>query len=286
MKQLLFTLALLVTYSFSLEASSLRIEANELQNNLSQYKILDAREENIYSQSHIKHAINFPVSLTYENKIINGKLTDPLKMQKVIQKLGLNVKDALVIYDDGSFFNASRLFWALEVYGFSNVKLLNAGYKQWNTQKFSVSKEIPTLSKSSYIAIINNKRLATKFTTQIATKNPNHVIVDARGLDAYLGKESDAKRFGHIPKAISIPATHNINYNKELTELKGDKALKSLYKEINKNQKVIIYCAIGKIASTNYFAMRELGYDVSNYDASWREWGNDLKLPIVKETQE
>jgi len=282
MKQILFILSLLLNLTI-LQASSLRVEADTLQNNLSKYKILDTRDENIYSRGHILHALNFPVSLTYEDKTINGKLTSPLKMQKIIQNLGLNTKDTLVVYDDGSFFDASRLFWTLEVYGFSNVKLLNAGYKQWSAKDFSTSTETSIVQKSDYISIVNNKRLATKFTTQIATKNPSHVIVDARGLNAYLGKESAAKRFGHIPKAISIPATHNINYNKELTELKGDKALKELYKEININQKVIIYCAIGKIASTNYFAMRELGYDVSNYDASWREWGNDFALPIVQE---
>ena len=279
MKQLLFILSLLITSSL-LEASSLRIEADKLQKSLNSYKILDTREENIYSQGHIQNAINFPVSLTYKNKTINGKLTDPLKMQKIIQSLGLKTDDKIDIYDDGSFFDASRLFWALEVYGFSNVKLLNAGYKQWHIKSFSTSTETPKIRKSNYIAIINNKRLATKFTTQIATKNPKHIIVDARGIDAYLGKKSAAKRYGHIPKAISIPATHNINYNKELSELKGDKALRELYKSINKDQKIIIYCAIGKIASTNYFAMRELGYDVSNYDASWREWGNDFALPI------
>ena len=206
-------------------------------------------------------------------------------MQKIIQNLGLSTKDTIVIYDDGSFFDASRLFWTLEVYGFSNVKLLNAGFSQWSAKGLETSTKTYKVSKSNYISIINNKRLATKFTTQIATKNPKQIIIDARKFDAYLGKESAAKRYGHIPRAISIPATHNINYTQELTELKDVKDLKDLYKKINKNQKIIIYCAIGKIASTNYFAMRELGYDVSNYDASWKEWGNDFALPIVQESK-
>ena len=38
--------------------------------------------------------------------------------------------------------------------------------------------------------------------------------------------------------------------------------------------------AIG-FATTNYFALRELGFDVAAYDASWREWGNDYNLPIT-----
>jgi thiosulfate/3-mercaptopyruvate sulfurtransferase len=32
-----------------------------------------------------------------------------------------------------------------------------------------------------------------------------------------------------------------------------------------------------------YFVLRGLGYDVSVYDGSWYEWGNDLNLPLELE---
>jgi thiosulfate/3-mercaptopyruvate sulfurtransferase len=31
-----------------------------------------------------------------------------------------------------------------------------------------------------------------------------------------------------------------------------------------------------------YLALRLLGYNVLNYDASWQEWGNDPAVPIFK----
>ena len=280
MKKLLLALSILLIHS--LNASSLRIETTELQNNPNNYVIIDAREESRYNDGHLLGAINFPISLTYERATVDGKLTEPFKMQKNIQNLGLNIDDAIVVYDDGSFFDAARLFWTLEVYGFTNVKLLNAGYSQWSEQKLPTSTLAPSIAKSDYIATINHHRIATKFTTQLATKSSNQTIIDARPDKAYVGEVSSAKRFGHIPKALNIPATHNINYDKELTELKDDETLQNIYKEISRDKKVIIYCAVGRISSTNYFALRELGYDVSNYDASWREWGNDFALPIVR----
>lgn len=212
---------------------------------------------------------------------VNGKLTDPFRMQKIVQNLGLNADDKLVIYDDGSFFDAARLFWALEVYGFKDVKLLNAGYKQWSNKNFETSTQTPTVTKSDYVTIIDNNRLATKFSTQIATKNPNQVIIDARPDKAYQGEVSSAKRFGHIPEAINIPASHNIDTDNQGSVLKELSDLKDLYKDLDKNKKIILYCAIGKISATNYFALRELGYNVSNYDASWKEWGNDFRLPVI-----
>lgn len=280
------TLLLLLTLLFTLNASSLRISAEMLNQNINQYKILDTRSLQYYDAGHINGAISFDVAQTYADMQTNGKLTDPLEMQKIIQNTGLNANDSVVIYDDGSFFDAARLFWTLEVYGFTNVKLLTAGYKQWIKKGFKTTIKETKVLKSDYITVINNKRLATKFSTQIATKNPNHIIIDARPHKAYIGKVSAAKRFGHIPKATNIPAYHNIDVDSNISALKDVESLKEVYQGIAKDKKVIIYCALGKVSATNYFALRELGYDVSNYDASWKEWGDDFKLPIINLSQD
>lgn len=266
--------------SASLGAVSLRLEPVDLSKNLSGYKILDARDSALFAKGHIDGAYNFSAALTFDNLKQNGKISQPDKMQKLLRSLGLSTGDKIVLYDDGGFFDAARLFWTLEAYGFTNVKMLNGGFGEWEAKALGVSTKILTPKESGYIATINNKKLATKFTTQIALKNPNQTIVDARGLNAYIGKESSATRFGHIAKAIHIPAVHNLSGDKNTPKLRTTAELSKLYQGVGKNQKVIIYCAVGKSSGTNYFAMRELGYDVANYDASWNEWGNDVVLPI------
>jgi thiosulfate/3-mercaptopyruvate sulfurtransferase len=261
----------------SLSAETLRIEANVLVKKLSDYIILDTREASDYQKGHIKGALNFPILLTYDNQTKNGKISRPQKIEKVFRELGLDIDKSIVVYDTGIFFDAARLFWTLEVYGFKNVKILNSGFKEWSENSYPTSDVIPKVIKSNYITTINSNRLATKFTTQIATKTPNKIVIDARAYPAYRGEQSTAKRFGHIPSAQNIPATHNINDNK----LQSIDKLKDIYKSVDKNKKIVLYCAIGRISSTNYFALRELGYDVANYDASWKEWGNDFSLPIT-----
>lgn len=263
-----------------LTAKDLRVEVEELNKNITEYKLLDTRESNTFLLGHIKTALNFPINLTYEHRKINGKIIQPTKMQSIIRNLGLKIDDNIVVYDDGTFFDAARLFWTLEVYGFKNVKLLNGGYKQWKKHKFITTKEVEKVIKSDYIVEINNNRLATKFTTLVATKNPNQIILDARGIAAYDGETSVSKRYGHIKNAIHFPATHNIEYTGKQPKLKDTSDLKNLYHKIKKDKKIIVYCAIGRNASINYFSLRELGYDVANYDSSWKEWGNDFSLPI------
>jgi len=277
-----FKILLLIFLSsiININASSLRIEPNILAQDIQDYKILDTRKTSVYDLGHIKGALSFPIELTYQDVKVNGKLTNPRKMQEILRQLGLELNSKIIVYDNGDFFDAARLFWALEVYGFKEVKLLNAGYSHWNTLNYPVSKETPNIAPSNYIAKIDNSKFATKFTTQIATKNPTQIIIDARPEKAYKGEISTAKRFGHIPKAKSFPASHNINYEDKEQKLQTISTLKDIYKNIDKSKKIIIYCAIGRISATNYFALRELDYDVANYDASWTEWGNDTSLPI------
>jgi len=285
-KQLQVIFLIFMVCTLSLQAQSLRIEAEELSKNILHYKILDTRTKYLYTQGHIKGALNFPIELTYEHIKNDGKLTNPIKMQKILRELGLQLDSPIIVYDDGTFFDATRLFWALEVYGFTNVRLLNTGYDTWELSSLPISIKIPSVQKSNYIAQVNNKRLATKFTTQIATRNPNQIIIDARGVKAYKGKISSAKRFGHIPKAVNFPASHNIDYENNTQKIHTIAKLKEIYKNVDKTKKVILYCAIGRIATTNYFALRELDYDVANYDASWKEWGNDQSLPIINLSKE
>lgn len=273
-------IVMILLFVTSLDAVSLRIEPAQLSKSLSEYKILDARDAVLFAKGHIEGAYNLPAPLTFDNLKQNGKIAQPDKMQKLLRSLGLSTTDAVIVYDDGGFFDAARLFWTLEAYGFTNVKMLNGGFGEWEAKALGVSTKILTSKESGYVATINNKKLATKFTTQIAIKNPNQTIIDARGLNAYIGKESSAVRFGHIAKAIHISAIHNLSGDKNMPKLKTTAELAGLYQGVNKNNKVIIYCAMGRVSGTNYFAMRELGYDVANYDASWGEWGNDLVLPI------
>ena len=63
--------------------------------------------------------------------------------------------------------------------------------------------------------------------------------------------------------------------------LKSRQELSELYKDLPKDKKIITYCSVGLASSLEYLVLRELGYDVANYDASWKEWGNDASLPIV-----
>ena len=60
--------------------------------------------------------------------------------------------------------------------------------------------------------------------------------------------------------------------------------LDEIYSGVDKDADVIAYCRIGERSSHTWFVLTHLlGYPhVRNYDGSWTEWGNAVRVPIVR----
>ncbi len=288
-KASLLTLLLVISFPLnllaeSLKTDSLRVDANWLSSQLDNENlvVLDVRPREDYELEHIPGALHFPESMTYRNQDEGGSIVEPNIIQKSLQELGVDTHHEIVVYDDGKLFKSSRVFWTLEVYGFKNVRVLNGGLVAWKKPGFPLTDEVSKRPPSKYVAMVDHQRIASKFSTQLATINPKQTVIDARSTKAYRGETSTAKRFGHIPSAINIAVHQQFENTDNANFLLNSDELRNLYSGVPKDEKVVLYCEVGKVSSTNYLVLRELGYDVANYDASWREWGNDFTLPIEK----
>lgn len=243
--------------------------------------IIDARPTEDYAQGHIPGAVNLPESATYSDWQRNGRIVEPGSMQALLRDLGITRDAPTLVYDDGDLIVAARVFWVLEVYGLRDLRVLDQGLQAWRAQGLPITTVASNPPRSDYIAEIDPRRIATRFTVQIAVANPAQLIIDARPPEAYQGQVSKARRFGHIPSAINIPLHEHLTNTPDGSRLRDLDVLAALYAEVPKERALLLYCDFGRASAVNYIALRELGYQVANYDASWLEWGNDPSLPIV-----
>ena len=245
------------------------------------FVVVDVRPPEKYKKGHVDGAINIPVDVTFDQTNSIGLLAPVSSIQELFSENGITNQMEVVLYDNGDFIHAARLFWILEVFGHQKVSILNSGYRGWEKNGLPISTTSHQLPPSAYMPAISSDRLATAFSTRLAIEDKNKTILDVRSPEEYSGEESKSSRFGHIPRAINIPWNMAIDDSLDDPKLFDMGKLSEIYSGIDKDSRVIAYCNKGKQSGLTYFILRNLGYDVAAYDGSWSEWGNDSLLPIV-----
>jgi len=247
--------------------------------------LVDVRESNIYQKGHLPGAINLPVEDTFNLKGDHTRIASLQQIRDIMSNAGIRNSDYVVLYDDGILKDAAHVFWVLETYGQKKISVLNGGFAGWQAHQGEITRHITPRPRSNYLPSIATHRLSTQLSVLLGIRNANVEIIDARVSEEFQGLSSKAKRKGHIPNAINIPWNENIVQSTPVPTLKSTPALRALYGELNKKERVITYCNRGKESAVTYLVLRNLGYNVSVYDGAWLEWGNDDQLPIVSGTR-
>src|SRR6516165_6455039 len=92
--------------------------------------------------------------------------------------------------------------------------------------------------------------------------------------------EGGAPRAGPIPTAPHTPWAEGGHQSSPVPRREG---MERLYDFIDPDDKTIVYCRIGERSSHTWFVLTHLlgKPGVRNYDGSWTEWGNTVRVPIV-----
>jgi thiosulfate/3-mercaptopyruvate sulfurtransferase len=154
--------------------------------------------------------------------------------------------------------------------------------------------DAPDRPRSDYPAVERNDAAIRAYREDVLA-HLGKPLIDVRSPDEYTGKllhmanypQEGALRGGHIPGAKSVPWARAAN---EDGTFKSREELDALYggeAGLAPDDEVVVYCRIGERSSHTWFTLTHLlGYEhVRNYDGSWTEWGNSVRVPIEREVE-
>lgn len=203
---------------------------------------------------------------------------------KTLTELGVSKNSHIVIFDDKSGANAAaRFWWMLKSIGHEKVQVLNGGFHEAKKQKFPLSSKTEVLKKASEPYKVGNWVLPITELKDVekVSQDKNYMVIDVREKDRYEGKTEPIDLIaGHIPGAINIPFTENLDDN-GLFLMPSE--IKNKYKETFGNtasENIIIHCGSGVTACHTLLALAYADMDIPKlYVGSWSEWSrNDKKI--------
>lgn len=258
--------------------------------------ILDARvgkgAHQSYLKKHIKGArfidLDKDLAEIGEDAAFGGRhpLPNIKKFAETVSCLGISENSHVVIYDDKNGANAAaRTWWMLKSFGLKNVQVLDGGIQNAEKEGLKFSSGEETFQRSE---LIKNENwllpLSALEDVENEITNDSATVIDVRDAYRYRGESEPIDLVaGHIPGAINIPFSENLDDNGNFLK---PEVLREKYSELlkGKPEKLIIHCGSGVTACHTILALVYAGFKIPNlYVGSWSEWSRREGKEIATE---
>ncbi|WP_280483806.1 sulfurtransferase [Nocardia farcinica] len=251
-------------------------------------KIVESNEDILlYDIGHVPGAIKIDWRGDLEDPLMRDYIDGP-RFTELMRAKGIGREDTVVIYGDRGNAQAAHTLWLFTLFGHQDVRLLDGGREAWISEGRDTTFEPPYLTVSDYPAARRDDTTARAFRDDVLA-HLGKPLLDVRSPREYSGELAHdpgnpvdgALRGGHIPTARNIPWTEAFGAD---GRFRSRAELDEVYRDLAGSEELIVYSRVGERSSLTWFVLTFLlGLPaVRNYDGSWTEWGNSVRLPIAK----
>ncbi len=247
----------------------------------------------LYDTGHIPDAVKVDWH-TELNDPVTRDYVDGARFAEICGERGISRDTTVVCYGDKNNWWAAYALWVFSLFGHPDVRLLDGGRAKWVAEGRKMTTEQPMPAPVEYPVVERDDATIRAFKDDVLA-HLGKPLVDVRSPGEYSGEllhmpdypQEGAVRGGHIPGAASVPWARAAA---EDATFKTRAELEAIYlaeQGLTADDEVVAYCRIGERSSHTWFVLTHLlGFDhVRNYDGSWTEWGNTVRVPIATGTE-
>ena len=249
----------------------------------------------LYETGHIPTAVKIDWHLDLNDQVTRDYV-DGEGFAKLMDASGITRDTTIVVYGDKSNWWAAYALWVFELFGHADVRLLDGGRAAWQAEgrEMTTSTDDVPAATDGY-PIIERDDAPIRAYREDVLGFLGGPLIDVRSPQEYSGErthmpdypQEGTVRGGHIPTARSVPWARAAA---EDGRFRSRAELTAIYQEelgFETSAATIVYCRIGERSAHTWFVLTYLlGFEnVRNYDGSWTEWGNGVRLPIAQGTE-
>jgi len=244
----------------------------------------------LYETGHIPGAVKLDWH-TELNDPSTRDYGDGAGFARLMAEKGITRDTTLVLYGDKNNWWAAYALWVCTLFGHPDLRLIDGGRTRWIAERRPLAAKVTSRPRTEYPVVERDDTVIRAFKDQVLD-HLGKPLIDVRSPGEYTGAllhmpdypQEGALRGGHIPGARNIPWSRAADDD---ATFRGRKELEAIYSgeaELRPDDDVVVYCRIGERSSHTWFVLHHLlGYpQVRNYDGSWTEWGNAVRVPITR----
>ncbi|QTK30737.1 sulfurtransferase [Kocuria rhizophila] len=245
----------------------------------------------LYETGHVPGAVKVDWH-TELNDPVTRDYVDGERFAQLMSAKGIGREDTVVVYGDKSNWWAAYALWVFTLFGHQDVRLMDGGRDKWIAEGRELTTERPEVTPADYPVVEREDAPIRAYREDVLAALGTTPLIDVRSPQEYTGErthmpdypQEGTLRGGHIPTAASVPWARAAA---EDGTFRSRKELEAIYLDevgLTPGEDVIAYCRIGERSSHTWFVLTHLlGFEnVRNYDGSWTEWGNAVRVPVAR----